>query len=77
MTLKEHPPFADYVSGVLWEHENVEGGGQLPDSPEQLAEMKNRFPPRELKEDELGLLLVPTKAEEADKEARPAQSGTL
>ena len=46
--MKEHPSFADYVSGVLWEHENVEGGGQLPNSPEQLAEMKNRFPPREL-----------------------------
>ena len=46
--VKEHPPFADYVSGVLWEHENVEGGGQLTNLPEQLEELKNRFPPREL-----------------------------
>ena len=45
--VKEHPPFADYVSGLLWEHENV-GGHKLPQRPEELAELKRRFPPRKL-----------------------------
>ena len=44
----EHPPFADYVSGVLWE---VERGriGVLPHCPSELAEIRKRFPPRPLK----------------------------
>ena len=65
--VKEHPSFADYVSGVLWEHENVEGGGQLPNSPEQLAEMKNRFPPRELEGMDSGFYWYPPKRKKQTK----------
>jgi len=42
-----HPPFADYVSGVLWEA----GRGRIgviPKSPHELAALKKRYPPREL-----------------------------
>jgi hypothetical protein len=47
--VKEHPPFADYVSGVLWEAEHVDGIiGGLPDYSGQRAELKKRFPPRML-----------------------------
>jgi hypothetical protein len=46
--LKAHLSFDDYASGVLWEHENVGGVSSLPFTPEQLAEMKRRFPPRKL-----------------------------
>jgi len=52
---------------VLWEHENVEGGGQLPNSPEQLAEMKNRFPPRELEGMESGFYWYPPKRKKQTK----------
>ena len=45
--VKEHLSFDDYARGVLWEHENVLGSA-LPFTPEQLAEMKRRFPPRKL-----------------------------
>jgi glutathione S-transferase len=43
--LKEHPPFADYVSAVLWETERVDGFGWLPDYPDELVELKKRYPP--------------------------------
>jgi hypothetical protein len=48
--LKEHPPFAAYVSGVLWEAERVDGIiGTIPtDDPVELENLKKRFPPREL-----------------------------
>ncbi len=47
--VKEHPTFADYVSGVLWEAERVDGDiGKLPDCPDELPALKKRFPPREL-----------------------------
>ena len=47
--VREHPPFADYVSGVLWEAERVDGIiGTLPIYPTELPELKKRFPPREL-----------------------------
>jgi hypothetical protein len=47
--VNEHPPFADYVSGVLWEAERVDGIiGTLPSYPTELPELKKRFPPREL-----------------------------
>jgi hypothetical protein len=46
---REHPPFADYVSGVLWEAERVDGIiGTLPNIPDELEKLKMRFPPREL-----------------------------
>jgi hypothetical protein len=48
--VKEHPPFADYVSGVLWEAQRVDGDiGTIPtDDRVQLQKLKERFPPREL-----------------------------
>ena len=48
---QEHPPLAAYVSGVLWEAELQEGGFvKLPNyPPEQLRDLKKRFPPRMLK----------------------------
>jgi hypothetical protein len=47
--MEKHPPFADYVSGVLWEAERVDGDiGTLPNNPDELPRLKKRFPPREL-----------------------------
>ena len=47
--VREHPPFADYISGVLWEAERVDGIiGTLPIYPTELPELQKRFPPREL-----------------------------
>lgn len=43
----EHPYFADYVSGVLWEAERGDIG-TLP-YPNELADLKMRFPPHPLK----------------------------
>ena len=49
--VKEHPSFADYVSGVLWEAELPVGSfASLPNyPPEELRELKKRFRPRMLK----------------------------
>jgi hypothetical protein len=47
--VREHPPFADYISGVLWEAERVDGIiGTLPIYPTELPKLTKRFPPREL-----------------------------
>ena len=46
--VNNHPSFADYVSGVLWEHESGAIGSRLPHSSEVIAELKRRFPPRQL-----------------------------
>jgi hypothetical protein len=46
--LAVHPPFADFASRLLWQHENVGGCTELPFTPQQLAEMKRRYPPRKL-----------------------------
>ena len=59
--VKEHPPFADYVSGVLWEAEHVQGGGSLPIYPDELPKLKKRFPPRELEGMESGFCWCPPK----------------
>jgi hypothetical protein len=45
--VKGHPSFDDYARGVLWEHDTVPESA-LPFTPEQLAEMRRRFPPRKL-----------------------------
>jgi hypothetical protein len=42
----EHPPFSEFASGLLWDHDN--GGSGLPLSAEGLAELKRRYPPRKL-----------------------------
>jgi hypothetical protein len=42
----EHPCLAEFISGLLWDHDN--GGSGIPLSAEGLAELKKRFPPRQL-----------------------------
>lgn len=61
--LKEHPSFADYVSGVLWEAELPVGSfADLPNyPPDELQELKKRFPPRMLKGMGPGLYWLPPK----------------
>jgi hypothetical protein len=46
--LRVHPSFADFASGLLWQHENIGGCTELPFTPQQLPEMKRRYPPRKL-----------------------------
>jgi hypothetical protein len=47
--VKQHPRFADYVSGVLWEAACVDSDiGWLPDYPEEIAQLEKRFPPAKL-----------------------------
>jgi hypothetical protein len=47
--LRAHPPFADFASGMLWQHDNNVEGYSLTYFPsEQIAELKRRFPPRKL-----------------------------
>jgi hypothetical protein len=57
----EHPIFAEYAAGVLWEEELPVGGfAGLPDyGAEQLLELKKRFPPRMLKGMSPGLTWLP------------------
>ena len=65
--VKEHPTFADYVSGVLWESEHVQGGGRLPIYPDELPKLKKRFPPRELEGMESGFYWYPPKRKKQTK----------
>jgi hypothetical protein len=47
--LRVHPSFADFASGLLWQHDNeVEGCSLAYFPPEQLVALKRRFPPRKL-----------------------------
>jgi len=46
--LTVHPSFADFAFGMLWQHENIGGCTELPFTPQQLPEMKRRYPPRKL-----------------------------
>ena len=47
--LRVHPSFADFASGMLWQHDNDVGGYSLGCFPsDQIAELKRRFPPRKL-----------------------------
>ena len=47
--LTAHPSFADFASGLLWQHDNNVEGYSLGCFPsEQIAELKRRFPPRKL-----------------------------
>jgi hypothetical protein len=47
--LQVHPSFADFASGILWQHDNNVEGYSLTYFPsEQIAELKRRFPPRKL-----------------------------
>ena len=48
--LRLHPSFADFASGLLWQHDNeVEGCSLAYFPPEQFVALKRRFPPRKLK----------------------------
>jgi hypothetical protein len=49
--VSEHPPFADYVRGVLWESELPDGGfWDISGYPiEEVRALKKRYPPRMLK----------------------------
>jgi hypothetical protein len=42
----QHPPFAAFVSGVLSDAEH--DGGHLPNCPDELPQLRKRFPPRRL-----------------------------
>ena len=46
--LRVHPSFANLASGLLWQHEHIGGSTELPFTPQQLPEMKRRYPPRQL-----------------------------
>ena len=47
--MRAHPCFADFASGMLWQHDHDIKGCSLSYFPsEQLAELKRRFPPRKL-----------------------------
>ena len=67
--VKEHPTFADYVSGVPWESEHVQGGGSLPIYPDELPRLKKRFPPRELEGMESGFCWCPPKRKKQAKKS--------
>ena len=59
----EHPSFADYAAGVLWEAQlRVGGFAGLPNYPAQeFEELKKRFPPKMLKGMGPGLYWEPSK----------------
>jgi hypothetical protein len=47
--LTVHPSFAEFASGLLWQHKNIGGRTELPYfPPEQFIELERRFPPRKL-----------------------------
>ena len=47
--LRAHPSFADFASGMLWQHDNDVEGYSLGCFPnDQIAGLKRRFPPRKL-----------------------------
>ena len=70
----EHPPFADYVSGVLWEAGRAESYiGGLPAYPDQLPELKKRFPPRELAGMGPGFYWLPPKLRARESGTRTAR----
>jgi hypothetical protein len=47
--LRVHPSYADFASGLLWQHDNEVEGCSLAYFPaEQLVALKRRFPPRKL-----------------------------
>ena len=65
--LRAHPSFADFASGMLWQHDNNVEGYSLGCFPsDQIAELKRRFPPRKL-EGLNRLRLVPAAAAKTTK----------
>ena len=55
----EHPSFADYAGGVLWEAEREHIG--VIEEGDQFEELKKRFPPRELEGMGPGFCWLPPK----------------
>jgi hypothetical protein len=68
-----HPSFADFASGMLWQHDNEVEGCSLPRlfPPEQFVALKKRFPPRKL-EGLLGFRWRPPRRQKHAKETRRA-----
>ena len=70
--LRAHPSFADFASGMLWQHDHDINGCSLSYFPsEQLAELKRRFPPRKL-EGLIGFDWCPPRRQKQPKETRRA-----
>ena len=68
--LTVHPSFADFASGLLWQHDNNVEGYSLGCFPsEQIAELKRRFPPRKL-EGLIGFDWCPPRRQKQPKETR-------
>ena len=69
--VKGHPSFDDYARGVLWEHDTVPESA-LPFTPEQLAEMRRRFPPKKLEGLKCFCWLPPKRRKQAMQNRRAA-----
>ena len=70
--LTVHPSFADFASGLLWQHENIGGCTELPFTPQQLPEMKRRYPPRKLEGLEYFCWRPPQRQDRAKEKRRAA-----
>ena len=70
--LRAHPSFADFASGMLWQHDTDIEGYSLGCFPsDQIAELKRRFPPRKL-EGLIGFDWCPPRRRIQPKETRRA-----
>ena len=70
--LTVHPPFAEFASGLLWQHrEEVEGCSLPYFPPEQFAKLQRRYPPRKL-EGLDGFDWRPPRGQKQQKETRRA-----
>ena len=70
--LRVHPSFADFASGMLWQHDNDVEGYSLGCFPsDQIDELKRRFPPRKL-EGLIGFDWCPPRRRIQPKETRRA-----
>jgi hypothetical protein len=69
--VKGYPSFNDYARGVLWEHDNVSGSA-IPFQPEQLVEMRRRFPPKKLEGLNCFCWLPPHRRKRAKEQRRAA-----
>ena len=71
--LSVHPSFAEFASGMLWQHDNNVECCSLAHFPsEQHAELKRRFPPRKLEGLKHFSWLPPRQRNQAKKRRRAA-----
>jgi hypothetical protein len=71
--LTVHPSFADFASGLLWQHDNEVEGYSLPYfPPEQFVALKKRFPLRKLQGLEWFNWCPPRRRKRAKEERRVA-----